>query len=193
MVVVTNIYVISALSFSLYVYIFVHIKIYTYISMSPSLSAPRPLVFPLSSTPKYFRSHVSLQRDYTVRNPVVDLSYRICVTRACLLCLPQSSRIHISTTDKDAVVSLNVRPWFHVVADLESLAFDTDTPAERQQLFLGGRRLQDDGRVLAHHGVAAGATIQLVSARKCVIKLVCRSLVRFTNRRFIPQSAYVSE
>ena len=86
------------------------------------------------------------------------------------VCVPQSATIHVSTSEEDAVVSLTVRPWFHVVGDLESLAFAADTPAQRQQLFLKGTRLQDDARVLAYHGVAEGATIQLVSARDfCVI------------------------
>ena len=38
-----------------------------------------------------------------------------------------------------------------------------DTPAERQQLILDGKRLKDDGRVLALHGVVAECTVQLVS------------------------------
>ena len=45
------------------------------------------------------------------------------------VCVPQSATIHVSTSEEDAVVSLTVRPWFHVVGDLESLAFAADTPA----------------------------------------------------------------
>ena len=62
------------------------------------------------------------------------------------------------------MASLTVRPWFDMVEDLREKAFVTDTPEQRQQLFLDGKQLQDDGRVLAEHGIVAETTIQLVSA-----------------------------
>ena len=54
-----------------------------------------------------------------------------------------------------ASTSLTVRPWFDTVADLQAQAFAIDIPSQRQQLFLDGKRLQDDGRALALHGVVA--------------------------------------
>ena len=63
------------------------------------------------------------------------------------------------------MTSLTVRPWFESIEDLQAKAFAADTPEQRQQLFLGGKQLQEDGRVLAQHGVVAGTTIHLVSAR----------------------------
>ena len=56
-----------------------------------------------------------------------------------------------------------VRPWFDTVEDLQAQAFASDTPSQRQQLVLAGKRLKDDGRVLALHGVVAECIIQLVS------------------------------
>ena len=73
-------------------------------------------------------------------------------------------QIYLSQKGGDAVVSLTVRPWFDMVEDLREKAFVTDTPEQRQQLFLDGKQLQDDGRVLAEHGIVAETTIQLVSA-----------------------------
>ena len=65
--------------------------------------------------------------------------------------------------DGDVVASLTVRPWFDTVGDLQAQAFATDTPWQRQRLLLRGKPLQDNGRVLARHGVVAECTIQLVS------------------------------
>ena len=62
------------------------------------------------------------------------------------------------------MTSLTVRPWLDAVTDLQAQAFVTDTPSQRQQLFMGDKRLKEDGRVLAQHGVVAESTIQLVSA-----------------------------
>ena len=70
------------------------------------------------------------------------------------------------------MVSLVVRPWFDTVEDLQSKAFAVDTPEQRQQLFFNGKQLQEDGRVLAQHGVVAQTTVQLVSARVSVIRLI---------------------
>ena len=64
--------------------------------------------------------------------------------------------------DGGASTSLMVRPWFDTVADLQAQAFAIDTPSQRQQLRLDGNLLQDDGRVLAQHGVVAECTMQLV-------------------------------
>ena len=72
-------------------------------------------------------------------------------------------QIYLSHKGGDAVVSLTVRPWFDMVEDLQAKAFAADTPEQRQQLFFDGKQLQDDGRVLAQHGVVAETTIQLVS------------------------------
>ena len=63
----------------------------------------------------------------------------------------------------DALTTITVRPWFDTVEDLQAQAFASDTPSQRQQLILDGRRLKDDGRVLALHGVVEECTIQLVS------------------------------
>ena len=63
----------------------------------------------------------------------------------------------------DALTTLTVRLWLDTVEDLQAQAFASDTPSQRQQLVLDGKRLQDDGRVLALHGVVAECTIQLVS------------------------------
>ena len=71
-------------------------------------------------------------------------------------------QIYLSQEGGDAVV-LTVRPWFDMVEDLQAKAFAADTPEQRQQLFFDGKQLQDDGRVLAQHGVVAETTIQLVS------------------------------
>ena len=59
-----------------------------------------------------------------------------------------------------------------MVEDLQAKAFAADTPEQRQQLFFDGKQLQEDGRVLAHHGVVAGTTVQLVSVRGSVIRLI---------------------
>ena len=72
-------------------------------------------------------------------------------------------QIYLSAKSGDAVTSLTVRPWFESVEDLQLKAFAADTPGQRQQLFLDGKQLQEDGRVLAQHGIVAGTTIQLVS------------------------------
>ena len=61
------------------------------------------------------------------------------------------------------MTSLTVRPWFDTVEDLQSQAFAIDTPSQRQQLVLDGKRLTEDGRVLAQHGLVEECTIQLVS------------------------------
>ena len=79
-------------------------------------------------------------------------------------CLLQSARIHIATTDGGAATSVTVRPWLDTVTNLQAQAFAADTPSQRQQLFFRGEQLQEDGRVLAQHGVIAGCTINLVSA-----------------------------
>ena len=62
------------------------------------------------------------------------------------------------------MTSLTVRPWFDCVKDLQAQVSCADTPSQRQQLFFRGEQLQEDGRVLALHGVIAECTIQLVSA-----------------------------
>ena len=77
----------------------------------------------------------------------------------------QSARIHLTTTDGGAVTSVTVRPWLDMVTDLQAQVFAVDTPSQRQQLFFRGDQLQEDGRVLALHGMIAECTIQLVSAR----------------------------
>ena len=61
------------------------------------------------------------------------------------------------------MTTLTVRPWLDTVADLQAQAFASDTPSLRQQLFLDGKRLKDDGRVLALHGVVEECTVQVVS------------------------------
>ena len=75
-------------------------------------------------------------------------------------------QISLSQNGGDAAVSLTVRPWFESVEDLQAKAFAADTPEQRQQLFLDGKQLQEDGRVLAQHGVVAQTIVQLVSARE---------------------------
>ena len=62
----------------------------------------------------------------------------------------------------DALTTLTVRLWLDTVEDLQAQAFASDTPSQRQQLILDGKRLQDDGRVLALHGVKAHSAIRLV-------------------------------
>ena len=76
---------------------------------------------------------------------------------------PQRVRIYISTTEGGDVASLSVRPWLDDIRILQAQVFSNDTPSQRQQLFLGDKQLEDDGRVLAQHGVVADSTIQLVS------------------------------
>ena len=58
-----------------------------------------------------------------------------------------------------------MRPWFDTVEDLQAQTFAADKPPQRQQLVLDGKRLKDDGRVLALHHVVAECTVQLVSVR----------------------------
>ncbi len=72
--------------------------------------------------------------------------------------------------DGGASTTLTVRPWFDTVADLQAQAFAIDIPSQRQQLRLDGNLLQDDGRVLAQHGVVAECSMQLV----CVCGMTCR-------------------
>ena len=69
----------------------------------------------------------------------------------------------------DALTTLTVRPWFDTVEDLQVQAFASDTPSQRQQLILDSKRLQDDGRVLALHGVVAECTVQLVSVKVRIV------------------------
>ena len=76
---------------------------------------------------------------------------------------PQSVRIYVSTIEGGDVTSLSVRPWLDDIRILQTQVFSIDTPSQRQQLFLGDKQLEDDGRVLAQHGVVADSTIQLVS------------------------------
>ena len=76
---------------------------------------------------------------------------------------PQNVRIYVGTIEGDDVASLSVRPWLDDIRILQTQAFSIDTPSQRQQLFLGDKQLEDDGRVLAQHGVVAESTIQLVS------------------------------
>ena len=61
------------------------------------------------------------------------------------------------------MTSLSVRPWLDEIRILQTQVFSIDTPSQRQQLFLGDKQLEDDGRVLAQHGVVAESTIHLVS------------------------------
>ena len=77
----------------------------------------------------------------------------------------------------DALTTITVRPWFDTVEDLQAKAFASDTPSQRQQLLLDGKRLQDDGRVLALHGVVAECTIQLV----CVFSKDLLSAIHLTT------------
>ena len=72
-------------------------------------------------------------------------------------------RIFIRTGNDDDARSITVRPWFDMVMDLEARTFAKDAPSQRQQLVLDGKRLEEDGRVLALHGVVAECTIRLVS------------------------------
>ena len=72
----------------------------------------------------------------------------------------------------DALTTITVRPWFDTVEDLQAKAFASDIPSQRQQLILDGKRLTDDGRVLALRGVEAECTIQLVCV--CVCVCVCK-------------------
>ena len=85
--------------------------------------------------------------------------------------LSQSVRIYIAATDGDSVTSITVRPWFDGVKDLQAQVFAADTPSQRQQLFFRDDQLQEDGRVLAKHGVIPDCTIQLVSAVISVCQL----------------------
>ena len=71
----------------------------------------------------------------------------------------------------DALTTITVRPWFDTVEDLQTRAFASDIPSQRQQLILDGKRLTDDGRVLALRGVEAECTIQLVCVCVCVCVL----------------------
>ena len=69
----------------------------------------------------------------------------------------------------DTLTTLTVRPWLDTVEDLQAQAFASDTPSQRQQLVLDGKRLKDDGRVLALHGVVAECTVQLVSVKVRIV------------------------
>ena len=110
-----------------------------------------------------FRSRVFLERDRNETNlEMGESSVGIASPAACC---SQSARIYIATTDGDAVTSLTVRPGFDWVKDLQGQVRAADTPSQRQQLFFRGDRLQEDGRVLALHGVITECTIHLVSAR----------------------------
>ena len=80
---------------------------------------------------------------------------------------PQNVRIYVSTIEGGDVTSLSVRPWLDDIRILQTQVFSIDTPPQRQQLFLGDKQLEDDGRVLAQHGVVAESTIQLVSVVAC--------------------------
>ena len=80
-----------------------------------------------------------------------------------LLCSTQTVEISVGTTGGDDVVFLNVRPWYDLVQDLQSQAFGSEAPSHRQQLLLDGKRMKEDGRVLAQHGVLAGSAVILVS------------------------------
>ena len=92
------------------------------------------------------------------------------VSRTCVSVLPtQCVRIRVSTANDDGLRSITVRPWFDMVTDLEAQTFAKDTPAQRQQLILDGKRLKDDGRVLALHGVVAECTVQLVSVKVRIV------------------------
>ena len=71
--------------------------------------------------------------------------------------------------DGEATSPFTVRPWFDTIEDLQAQAFATDKPSQRQQLILDGKRLKDDGRVLALHGVVAECTVQLVSVRVRIV------------------------
>ena len=83
---------------------------------------------------------------------------------------PQSVRINVSPFDSEILITtgITLRPWFNTVEDLKAQAFASDILSQRQQLLLDGMPLQDDGRVLALHGVVAECTIHLVSV--CVSK-----------------------
>ena len=78
-----------------------------------------------------------------------------------VLC-PQEVQIYVSPAGGGATSTVTVRLWHDTVADLQKQAFSTDKPPQRQQLFLAGKRLEDDGNVLSQHGVVAECTIQLV-------------------------------
>ena len=72
----------------------------------------------------------------------------------------------------DALTTITMRPWFDTVEDLQAKAFASDTPSQRQQLILDGKRLTDDGRVLALRGVVAECTIQLVCVSKDLLSAI---------------------
>ena len=111
----------------------------------------------------FFHSRVFLERDRNETN--LEMGESSVGIASPVACCSQSVRIFIATTDGDAVTSLTVRPWFDWVKDLQAQVCTADTPSQRQQLFFRGEQLQEDGRVLALHGVIAECTIQLVSAR----------------------------
>ena len=73
-----------------------------------------------------------------------------------------------------------IRPWFNTVEDLQAQAFASDTPSQRQQLLLDGKPLQDDGRVLALHGVVAECAIHLVSVR---VSENLKIIINYPSRR----------
>merc|ERR1719201_1799035 len=73
-----------------------------------------------------------------------------------------NARVHVSLSDGEATSTFTVRPWFDTIEALQAQTFATDTPSQRQQLVLDGKRLKDDGCVLALHGVVEECTIQVV-------------------------------
>ena len=109
---------------------------------------------------------VSLWRDCNEFPLAWSRGVGVFITRTCLPRRLQSARIFVSPIDRDAWTSFTVRPWFDTVEDLQVQAFAAGTPSQRQQFFLDGKLLQDDGRVLALHGVVADSRIQLVSVCK---------------------------
>ena len=102
----------------------------------------------------------------------------LCHKRVHASHFPQNVCIHVSTAEGDGITSLSVRPWLDDVKSLQAQVFSDDAPSQRQQLFLGGKQLEDDGRVLAKHGVVADSTIQLVSVIH--LRVVCSVGVLFT-------------
>ena len=77
--------------------------------------------------------------------------------------LPQGAEIFIKTKLGQMVATVTVHPWADGVNTLETQVFDPAVPSQRQYLLFAGARLQEDGRVLAQHGVVAESTVYLVS------------------------------
>ena len=77
--------------------------------------------------------------------------------------LPQGAEIFIKTKLGQMVATVTVHPWADGVRSLETQVFDPAVPSQRQYLLFAGARLQEDGRVLAQHGVVAESTVYLVS------------------------------